>query len=243
MSGGAGVRESISSDIANLQWLLRVVGSGGNQNGLFLDNICNEMKAELAMECNYRNEMRLQQLYSRLFERDFKDAVKVPRVVPALCSECILTAEMLRLPKVSDCKGLPQVCCFPPFLTPASCLLSGATVADSRDNRECLSCSEIETKLPGCCWNWCCEKSSSTGFLTRIPILQTCSTKPGQGGCGSSTLARVSAESSSERSEFKEARGGLCGFCYLALPLTCLAFLYLLQAVRSQRTSPRRTEH
>lgn len=111
----AGVRESISSDIANLQWLLRVMGGGSSdQNGLFLNNICTEMKTELAMECDYRNEMRLQRLYTRLFERDFKGSVKTPRLIPELCSERVLTAELLRLPKVSDCGSLPQVCSFPP---------------------------------------------------------------------------------------------------------------------------------
>jgi len=89
-----GVRQSISSDLSNLKWLL--LATSVLPRGLYLDNTLKVLERELVDECNYEREAdfghRMGELIksSKLF-RDFA----VPRVVKELSGSMVLTTEMM----------------------------------------------------------------------------------------------------------------------------------------------------
>jgi predicted unusual protein kinase regulating ubiquinone biosynthesis (AarF/ABC1/UbiB family) len=88
-----GVRESISSDLSNLRWL--VTASAILPKGLFLDNTIRVMKRELDDECNYEREREMCKRFGDLLNSP-ESSFSVPRVVDDLCSGRVLTTEMMR---------------------------------------------------------------------------------------------------------------------------------------------------
>ncbi|GAA6062932.1 hypothetical protein JCM10212_005945 [Sporobolomyces blumeae] len=89
-----GVRQSISSDLANLKWLL--LASSVLPRGLYLDNSLSVLERELVDECDYEREavfgQRMRDLIGKSsLSRDFV----VPQVVDELCGPMVLTTEMM----------------------------------------------------------------------------------------------------------------------------------------------------
>lgn len=88
-----GVRESISSDLSNLRWL--VTASALLPKGLFLDNTIRVMKRELDDECNYEREREMCKRFGDLLNKP-ESLFSVPRVVDDMCSGRVLTTEMMK---------------------------------------------------------------------------------------------------------------------------------------------------
>ncbi|CAD7696232.1 unnamed protein product [Ostreobium quekettii] len=88
-----GVAQSIASDLQNLMMLLKVTNM--LPAGLFVDNAATVMERELALECDYTNEMRSQARFRDLVEGDETCCAhfQVPAIVPELCSTRVLTSE------------------------------------------------------------------------------------------------------------------------------------------------------
>ena len=89
----SGIGASISSDVSNLLFLLKLFG--GLSPSLFLDRLCQDMRRELLAECNYLNEMQFQSLFKFLVERDFQGTITVPSVYKHLTTKHILTTEFV----------------------------------------------------------------------------------------------------------------------------------------------------
>ncbi|KAK4700294.1 hypothetical protein P7C70_g5958, partial [Phenoliferia sp. Uapishka_3] len=89
-----GVRESISSDLSSLKWLL--VASAVLPKGLYLENTLKVMKRELDDECDYAREadcgMRMRELVAT---SSLAASFACPRVVKELCGNMVLTTEMM----------------------------------------------------------------------------------------------------------------------------------------------------
>ncbi|CBZ52327.1 putative ABC1 domain-containing protein [Neospora caninum Liverpool] len=89
-----GVASSIASDLRNLkalvQWTRLLPRS------LFLDVLCDEMRAELLAECDYGNELAFYRHFRELLHRDFAHAFYVPRVFPDCSTKRILVTEFIR---------------------------------------------------------------------------------------------------------------------------------------------------
>lgn len=86
-----GVRDSISSDLNNLKWLL--VASSILPRGLYLENTLKVMKKELDEECDYVREAECGVKMQRLLEGDAR--FRVPTVLNELCGPMVLTTEMM----------------------------------------------------------------------------------------------------------------------------------------------------
>ncbi|GAA5820000.1 hypothetical protein JCM11491_006616, partial [Sporobolomyces phaffii] len=89
-----GVRESISSDLSNLKWLL--LATAVLPRGLYLDNTLKVLERELVDECDYEREARFGRRMGELVKqsklaRDFA----VPKVVAELSGAMVLTTEMM----------------------------------------------------------------------------------------------------------------------------------------------------
>ncbi|GAA5943087.1 protein kinase COQ8 [Sporobolomyces koalae] len=89
-----GVRESISSDLSNLKWLL--LATAVLPRGLYLDNTLKVLERELIEECNYEREAHFGTRMGALIQssqlaRDFA----VPQVVQELSGPMVLTTEMM----------------------------------------------------------------------------------------------------------------------------------------------------
>lgn len=103
-----GVRESITSDLGTLRWLL--LASAALPRGLYLDNTLRVMGRELEDECDYVREA---ECGSRMREfvrqsRELKDAFEVPRVVGELSGGMVLTTEMMKGRPLKDVLTLDQ---------------------------------------------------------------------------------------------------------------------------------------
>ncbi|GAA5854879.1 hypothetical protein JCM3766R1_005432 [Sporobolomyces carnicolor] len=91
-----GVRESISSDLSNLKWLL--LATAVLPRGLYLDNTLKVLERELIQECDYEREARFGVAMRRLIFDDLSKLRRdfdVPRVVTALSGKMVLTTEMM----------------------------------------------------------------------------------------------------------------------------------------------------
>lgn len=86
-----GVAESIDSDISNLMMVLN--GTGLLPKGLYIDNVLAATKIELVQECDYIREAACCVQFRELL----KDVPNVETlvVIPELCTERVLTTEML----------------------------------------------------------------------------------------------------------------------------------------------------
>ena len=105
--GGAaaqGVAESINSDIDNLMRLAAFTNMV--PKGLFIDRAVAVAKEELALECDYRWEFGAQQRFAELLKGD--ESFRVPACVPELCSQRVLTTELMPGVAVDKVAALPQ---------------------------------------------------------------------------------------------------------------------------------------
>ncbi|WFC94203.1 hypothetical protein MBRA1_000836 [Malassezia brasiliensis] len=93
-----GVADSISSDLANIKWLL--MASSLLPKGLFLENSVRVLKKELEEECDYTREAEMGRRFRAHVEAGggAPDALRleVPRVIDSLCTPRVLTTEFMR---------------------------------------------------------------------------------------------------------------------------------------------------
>jgi aarF domain-containing kinase len=91
-----GVAQSIESDLRNLAML--VTWSGLSPQGLFIENVIRVGRDELVVECDYRRELRNQQLMQRLVKSDpylVENKFRVPDVFDHLTTNEIITSEYI----------------------------------------------------------------------------------------------------------------------------------------------------
>ncbi|GAA5902949.1 hypothetical protein JCM5296_004498, partial [Sporobolomyces johnsonii] len=102
-----GVRQSISSDLANLKWLL--LATSVLPRGLYLDNTLRVLERELDDECDYVREAEFGERMRNLIGRSrlAKDFA-VPRVVKELSGPMVLTTEMMYGRPLKDTLELDQ---------------------------------------------------------------------------------------------------------------------------------------
>ncbi|KTW25657.1 hypothetical protein T552_03517 [Pneumocystis carinii B80] len=86
-----GIKESIDSDLNNLEILL--IASGFFPKGLFLDKIIDSARKELILECDYRREANSMKHFQELFKNN--ETFIIPKVIPEITSEHVLTMEYL----------------------------------------------------------------------------------------------------------------------------------------------------
>jgi aarF domain-containing kinase len=89
-----GVKESISSDLSNLKWLL--LATAVLPRGLYLDNSLKVLERELIDECNYEREAyfgtKMEQFVTT---SKLNQNFQVPKVVQELSGKMVLTTEMM----------------------------------------------------------------------------------------------------------------------------------------------------
>lgn len=90
-----GVRESISSDLSNLKWLL--LATAVLPRGLYLDNSLKVLERELIQECDYLREAEFGTRMRRFVRgnESMNETFSVPRVVGGLSGGMVLTTEMM----------------------------------------------------------------------------------------------------------------------------------------------------
>lgn len=89
-----GVRESISSDLSNLKWLL--MATAVLPRGLYLDNSLKVLERELIQECDYEREAYFGTKMGQLVEGSkLKENFDVPKVIEELSGKMVLTTEMM----------------------------------------------------------------------------------------------------------------------------------------------------
>jgi ABC1 atypical kinase-like domain len=92
-----GVGQSIESDLRNLSMLVSLTGL--SPKGLFIENVIRVGMNELIVECNYRREMKYQQLIKELVSADpvlQANGFVVPNVYPEYTSNEVITSEYCR---------------------------------------------------------------------------------------------------------------------------------------------------
>ncbi|KAM8947166.1 atypical kinase COQ8A, mitochondrial isoform 2-T2 [Pelodytes ibericus] len=99
-----GVAQSINSDVTNLMTVLNM--SNALPEGLFPEHLIEVLSRELALECDYKREAAC--------AKKFKELLKdhpffyVPTVVDELCSEHVLTTELVSGFPLDQAEELPQ---------------------------------------------------------------------------------------------------------------------------------------
>lgn len=101
-----GVRESISSDLNNLKWLL--VASSILPKGLYLENTIQVMKEELDEECDYVREAECGVRMRDLLAADDQGDFVAPRVLRELSGPMVLTTEMMEGEPLTKAIGYDQ---------------------------------------------------------------------------------------------------------------------------------------
>jgi len=104
-----GVANSIESDLNNMSMLISMFGFV--PKGLFMENIIKVGREELKLECNYLLEKENQERFRKLLNTD--DSLKrakfvVPKVIPELCTEQILTTEFAPGGNIDKVSNLSQ---------------------------------------------------------------------------------------------------------------------------------------
>lgn len=104
-----GVAESIESDLANLNLLVKATGLA--PPGLFIDEIIRVGRKEVLLECDYEREMANQKKFQGLVEADplLSQVFKVPRVIEELTTKRILTTEFVPGGSIEKVANLSQV--------------------------------------------------------------------------------------------------------------------------------------
>ncbi|QSL65314.1 hypothetical protein MERGE_002624 [Pneumocystis wakefieldiae] len=82
-----GIKESIDSDLKNLEILL--IASGFFPKGLFLDKIIDSARKELIWECDYIREAKCMKHFKELFKND--ETFLIPEVISEITSKDVLT--------------------------------------------------------------------------------------------------------------------------------------------------------
>ena len=102
-----GVADSIDSDLNNLRRIVDL--SGALPPGLFIDQIINVARTELAWECDYLLEAESQARYRRLIVNDplLNKYTYVPQVYPELSSARVLTSSFIRGMSIDKAVNLP----------------------------------------------------------------------------------------------------------------------------------------
>ncbi|GAA5966219.1 hypothetical protein JCM3765_006092 [Sporobolomyces pararoseus] len=89
-----GVKESISSDLSNLKWLL--MATAVLPKGLYLDNSLKVLERELIQECDYEREAYFGTKMGQLVrESQLSKDFDVPKVIEELSGQMVLTTEMM----------------------------------------------------------------------------------------------------------------------------------------------------
>lgn len=101
-----GVRESISSDLSNLKWLL--VASSVLPRGLYLENTIKVMERELDEECDYEREAECGVRMRALLQEHLADEFAAPLVVRELSGPMVLTTEMMQGRPLKEALHLDQ---------------------------------------------------------------------------------------------------------------------------------------
>lgn len=102
-----GVAESIESDLLNLKRL--VTYTSILPRGLYIDEIIRVAQTELTAECNYTHEAENQERFRQLMhDSGMDDTCVVPRVHHELCTDRILTTELISGVAVDKVVNLPQ---------------------------------------------------------------------------------------------------------------------------------------
>ncbi|BGP58074.1 hypothetical protein JCM8202_006226 [Rhodotorula sphaerocarpa] len=103
-----GVRESITSDLGTLRWLL--LASAALPRGLYLDNTLRVMGRELEDECDYAREAECGRRMRELVResKELRGAFDVPQVVSELSGGMVLTTEMMHGRPLKDVLSLDQ---------------------------------------------------------------------------------------------------------------------------------------
>ncbi|KPV71867.1 uncharacterized protein RHOBADRAFT_18737, partial [Rhodotorula graminis WP1] len=102
-----GVRESITSDLATLRWLL--LASAALPRGLYLDNTLRVLGRELDDECDYVREAECgRRMRHAIVNSPLRADFDVPRVVGELSGPMVLTTEMMTGRPLKDVLDLDQ---------------------------------------------------------------------------------------------------------------------------------------
>ncbi|GJN93891.1 hypothetical protein Rhopal_006950-T1 [Rhodotorula paludigena] len=102
-----GVRESITSDIGTLRWLL--VASAALPRGLYLDNSLTVLARELDDECDYAREAECgRRMRDLIGASSLAGDFAVPQVIDELCGPMVLTTEMMHGRPLKDVLGNAQ---------------------------------------------------------------------------------------------------------------------------------------
>lgn len=102
-----GVRESISSDLGTLRWLL--LASAALPRGLYLDNTLRVLGRELDDECDYVREAECgRRMREAVAASRLREQFDVPRVVDELSAPMVLTTEMMSGRPLKDVLELDQ---------------------------------------------------------------------------------------------------------------------------------------
>ncbi|KAM9315393.1 atypical kinase COQ8A, mitochondrial [Gastrophryne carolinensis] len=99
-----GVAQSIHSDVTNLMTVLNM--SNALPDGLFPEHLIDVLSRELALECDYKREAAC----AKKFKELLKDhpICYVPAVIDELCSQHILTTELVSGFPLDQAEGLSQ---------------------------------------------------------------------------------------------------------------------------------------
>ncbi|PRQ71093.1 ABC1 family-domain containing protein [Rhodotorula toruloides] len=102
-----GVRQSITSDLGTLRWLL--VASAALPRGLYLDNTLRVLGRELEDECDYLREAQCgRKMRDKIASSALADSFDVPEVVDELCGPMVLTTRMMTGRPLKDVFALDQ---------------------------------------------------------------------------------------------------------------------------------------
>lgn len=102
-----GVRQSITSDLGTLRWLL--VASAALPRGLYLDNTLRVLGRELEDECDYLREAQCgRKMRDKIAASALADSFDVPEVVDELCGPMVLTTRMMTGRPLKDVFALDQ---------------------------------------------------------------------------------------------------------------------------------------
>ncbi|BGP51515.1 hypothetical protein JCM10450v2_007461 [Rhodotorula kratochvilovae] len=102
-----GVRESISSDLSTLRWLL--LASAALPRGLYLDNTLRVLGRELADECDYVREAECgRRMREAILNSSLHADFDVPQVVGELSGPMVLTTELMNGRPLKDVLDLDQ---------------------------------------------------------------------------------------------------------------------------------------
>jgi hypothetical protein len=104
-----GVAESIESDLANLNILVKATGLA--PPGLFIDEVIRVGRKEVLQECDYEREMNNQRKFQRLVDTDpfLSQVFQVPDVIEELTTKRILTTEYVPGGSIEKVANLSQV--------------------------------------------------------------------------------------------------------------------------------------